>query len=321
MTMRVFDTRRARAFREANASSVARGDADVAVWLDMTGPTQAEIEAIGRKFDFHSLALEDARKRQQRPKVDEYADHLFVVIYAVDPPGADGRLRLSEIAMFITEREVITMHRDDIPEIDTAAKRWAEHCSGSAHQDAYMLTYTIADTIVDGYFPAIDAVGDRIDLLEEDMFSNASADTLQAVFQMKRQLLELRRVVAPTRDVFNSFTRRELPILGDHSLAYFQDVYDHVIRVTDAIDAYREILSSVIDVHLTLVSNRLNETVRTLTAASIVLMSLALIAGIYGMNFEHMPELTWRYGYFLILGVMVAIGAGLALVFKRIGWW
>jgi magnesium transporter len=131
----------------------------------------------------------------------------------------------------------------------------------------------------------------------------------------------MRRVVSPTRDVMNVFIRRELPVFGDDSFFYFQDVYDHVIRVTDAIDADRDILASAIDVHLSLLSNEMNQTVRTLTAASILLMSLALIAGIYGMNFEHMPELTWRYGYFIVLGIMLIIGGMLAWVFRRLGWW
>lgn len=322
MTMRVFDTRRARAFREATVASVQRGDEHTAVWLDVTNPTHAELDALGAKFGFHELAIEDARKRQQRPKIDEYDDHLFLVLYAVDhDPERAERLRLVEIAMFITAREVVTVHRDDVEELLTAERRWAEHCAGSARQDPYMLAYTIADTVVDGYFPVVDAVGDQIDLLEEEMFANGGAETLQRVFAMKRQLLELRRVVAPTRDVFSAFIRRELPLLGEYSLAYFQDIHDHAIRVTDAIDAFRDVLSSVIEVHLTLVSNRLNETVRTLTSASIILMSLALIAGVYGMNFHLTPSNEYDWGFEFAVGSMVVIGGALAALFKRLDWW
>ena len=301
-------------------ASVERGNDNHAVWLDVTGSTQAEIEAIGKKFGVHPLAVEDARKRQQRPKVDEYDDHLFVVLYAVDPPRDHGRITLNEVSIFITRREVVTIHRSDVPEIEIAARRWADHCGRSNRQDPYMLAYTIADTVVDGYFPTADAIGERIDLLEDEMFASGGAQTLQDVVQLKRQLLELRRVVAPTRDVFNSFTRLEMPILGEHSLVYFQDVYDHVIRVTDSIDAYRDILSSVTDIHLTLVSNKLNETLRTLTVASIVLMTLALIAGIYGMNFHLTPSGDWEYGFESVLVSMVVIGLGLGAWFRHKHW-
>lgn len=290
-------------------------------WIDLVNPPGDVVERLGERFGFHPLAVEDVRKRSQRPKVDSYDDHLLVVVYAIEPIVDRPRPSLKEVAIFVTSDVVITIHRDAVPEIDDAAVRWAAHHQERSRPTSTMLLYTIADTIVDGYFPYLDEIGDRIEDLEIAMFDDASPETLEEVFRMKRLLLEVRRVVAPTRDVFNTFIRRESPLLGEHSVAYFMDVYDHVIRVTEAIDADREILSSVIDVHLTLVSNNLNQTVRTLTSASIVLMTLALIAGIYGMNFQHMPELAWRYGYEFALGLMAVIGGGLVLWFKRTGWW
>ncbi|HYI15739.1 MAG TPA: magnesium/cobalt transporter CorA [Thermomicrobiales bacterium] len=321
MSLRVFDTSATRDFRHVTISDIPTTGNDRVVWVDATGATAAEIEAIGDLYGFHSLAIEDARKRQQRPKIDLYGDHLFIVLYALDPPDESQRQPTRELSMFVTPSVIVTVHRHDIAELDDAARRWAEHCHGNLPETAAMLAYTISDSIVDGYFPALDEFGERIDDLERAMFENGTAETLELVFRMKRQLLEIRRVVAPTRDVFNAFTRREFPAMGENSLAYYQDVYDHVIRTTDTIDAYRDILSSVIDVHLTLVSNRLNQTVRTLTVASIILMSLSLIAGIYGMNFEYMPELTWRYGYYMALAAMVVIGSILAYLFRRFNWW
>jgi magnesium transporter len=317
----MFDTSAGHGFRYATLDDVSTSTEESVQWFDLTGATAAEIDAIGDRFGFHSLAIEDARKRQQRPKIDSYGRHLFTVLYALDPPDDGLRLPAREMAMFITPHAIVTIHRQDIEELDEAAARWAEHCRGNLPETSAMLAYTICDSIVDGYFPCLDEFGDQIEDLERAMFDGGDPDSLERIFRMKRQLLEMRRVVAPTRDVFNAFTRRELPILGETSLAYFQDVYDHVIRTTDTIDAYRDILSSVIDVHLTLVSNSLNQTVRTLTVVSIILMTLALIAGIYGMNFEHMPELSWRYGYFMALGAMALIAGGLALLFRRINWW
>jgi magnesium transporter len=320
MSLRVFDMAAGRGFRHTQLSDIPTSSERV-IWIDATGATAAEIEAIGDLYKFHGLAVEDARKRQQRPKIDAYGNHLFVVLYALDPPDESQRQPARELSMFITPHAIVTFHRQDIEELDDAARRWAAHCAGMLPETPAMLAYTICDSIVDGYFPCLDEFGERIEVLEREMFEHGAPETLEKVFGIKRQLLELRRVVAPTRDVFNAFTRRELPVLGESSLVYFQDVHDHVIRTTDTIDAYREILSTVVEVHLTLVSNRLNQTVRTLTVASIILMSMALITGIYGMNFENMPELTWRYGYFFVLTVLVILGGGLAVAFRRFGWW
>jgi magnesium transporter len=320
MSLRVFDMAAGRGFRHTTLADVPKSRTDGVVWIDATSATAAEIEAIGDLYGFHSLAIEDARKRQQRPKIDVYGDHLFVVLYALDPPDESQRQPIRELAMFITPHAIVTIHRHDIEELDDAAHRWAEHCHGGLPETPGMLAYTICDSIVDGYFPSLDEFGERIEDLEREMFEHGTPDTLEKVFRMKRQLLELRRVVAPTRDVFNAFTRRELPVMGEGSLAYFQDVYDHVIRTTDTIDAYRDILSTVLDVHLTLISNNLNQTVRTLTVASIILMSLALIAGIYGMNFHLTPSQESGYGFWFAIGSMVVIGLGLAAWFKRMGW-
>ncbi len=320
MSFRAFALDAAGLFRDVSLADVV-APADALLWLDASNPTTDELHQLGAIFGFHPLAIEDVHKRLQRPKVEEYPTHLFVVLYSIELPSDVGRPLLHELAIFITSRAVVTIHRQPNAELEIAAARWAEHCQGGLHATPSMLMYTISDTIVDGYFPAMDAIGDRIEDLEALVFSNDGTGTIEQVFRLKRVLLEMRRLIAPTRDVFNSFTRRELPLLGEVSMTYFQDVYDHVIRVTDTIDSYRDILSTIVDVHLTVVSNDLNQSVRTLTVASIILMSLALIAGVYGMNFEYMPELNWRYGYFGALALMAALAIGLAWIFRRLRWW
>lgn len=320
MSFRVFDPSATGLFRDVRLTEGAASP-DGMLWLDVLDPTVAELHELGRLFAFHPLAIEDVQQRLQRPKVEEYPSHLFVVLYSVESAPELARPRLHELAVFIKDRLLVTIHHDAVRDLDVAAKRWADHFQANTRSDPAMLMYTIADTIVDGYFPAMDAIGDRIEDLEARVFSDDSAGTIEEVFRLKRVLLETRRLIAPTRDVFNSFTRRELPLLGEVSVTYFQDVYDHVIRVTDTIDAYRDILSTIIDVHLTIVSNDLNQSVRTLTVASIILMTLALIAGIYGMNFTNMPELGWRYGYFVVVGMMILIAVALAWIFRRLRWW
>jgi magnesium transporter len=320
MTLRVFDPKSSSAFRDLDLADIPHLARAAPVWIDIAGEAPATVEQVGAIFGFHPLAIEDARKRQQRPKVDTYPNHIFVVLYALDPLDNGDVAPIREVSVFMTRSAVVTLHREHVAELEIAAHRWKEHSEGELPEDVGMLFYTIADSIVDGYFPAMDDIGDRIEVLEAEMFEGGSTETMQAIFRLKRLMLDIRRAVAPTRDVFNAFTRREMPLLGDSSLAYYQDVYDHVIRVTETIDANRDILSSIVEVHLTLVSNRLNQTVRTLTVASIILMSLALIAGVYGMNFENMPELGWTYGYPMALGTMVFVAALLAFIFRRIHW-
>lgn len=319
MTTRVFDVGRG-ALVPAELSVVDTEGAKAPVWVDLHSPCRDEVVALGHRFGFHELAIEDALKRRQRPKTDFYADHVFVVLYALEADDS-ANIRAHEIGMFASRAIVVTIHTEDIPELEHAARRWAEHCATELDDSTATLVYTLVDSVVDGYFPCMDRIAEEVDALETSMFDGDDAENLQRIFRMKRELLDIRRVVAPSRDVLNAFTRWELPALGEESVFYFQDVYDHVIRVTDQIDAQREVLASAVEIHLSLVSNRMNQTVRTLTAASIVLMSLALIAGIYGMNFEHMPELGWNFGYPLALGLMAVIGGALALLFRKLQWW
>ena len=318
MTIAVFNANRDTAFRPVELDALRDNGVDGLRWIDVVDPSREEIRRLGELFGFHPLALEDVLKGQQRPKVDIYEDYFFVVVYALDPAGSDRRW---EIAIFVKRELVVTVRERGVPAFETAIRRFSEHCKEQRSPTSTMLLYTIADSIVDDYFPCMDAIAEEIDQLETGMFDSPDRDELRAIFRMRQRLLAMRRVVSPAREVFNALIRRELPLLGEQSLYYFQDVYDHVIRVTDAIDADRDMLASALDVHLSLAANRMNQTVRTLTAASILLMSLALVAGIYGMNFEVMPELEWRYGYLFALGIMAAIGGALALLFRRLRWW
>lgn len=304
---------------------ITEADRDVprngTIWIDARDPSASELLRVAQWFNLHPLALEDMRKRRQRPKLDVYGSQLHVVIYALEPAAYGNAPSRRELAIVISERAVATIHVDAESALDAAAERWAEHCAAKDTTEPGMLLYTLLDSVVDGYFPVIDAYGDRIDDAENLLFKDPSHDALRDVFEMKRELLELRKVVAPARELTNGLSRRELPVLGEHTIAYFQDIQDHIMRAIDGIDADRDVLSSLVDVQLSLTSNRLNETMKRLTSASIILMTLALIAGIYGMNFQHMPELTWRYGYFALLGFMTALGTAMLITFRRLNWW
>lgn len=289
------------------------------VWIDLADPVPSEFELLAKEFGFHPLALEDARARHQRPKLNQYDTFLFLVFYAVRVDQEDGFLT-QEISLFVGPNYLVTVHPGQCHEIDETAQRWHQNVKNLDARSVAVLLYSLLDTIVDNYFPVLDAVAERTDALESAIFERGSTAALQEIFALRKSLLALRRVLSPERDLMSILTRRDIEMLGPATSVYFQDIYDHVLRVTDAIDTYRDLLASALDAYLSVVSNNLNQVMRTLTSWSIILMSLALIAGIYGMNFGFMPELEWHYGYFFILAAMGMIGGGLFMLFKRIRW-
>lgn len=302
------------------------------LWLDMEKPAPEDLRELGAEFGFHPLALEDATRRRQRPKIDRYGDSYFIVFYDIDYIEETDQIEERELDVFLGRNYMVTVHDRPIEEIAQVAERY-HHNLGQIEQGVGVLLYSLLDTIVDHYFSVVDRVGEQVEEMETQVFSNADQDCLQGIFALRKELVDLRRAISPERDVVSSLARRDLPVIGEATGVYFQDVYDHVIRVTDTIDSYRELLTGVLDAYLTMSSNRqteasnsLNQTVRTLTSFSIILMTVTLIAGIYGMNFNpdasrwNMPELNSRYGYPATLLAMLLIGVGLVAFFKRKGW-
>jgi magnesium transporter len=292
---------------------------DQFVWLDIQAPQEADIALLRDEFKFHPLAIEDATRHHERPKVDSYDGYYFLVFYAILYDEASYRLRTEAMNLFVGANYLVSVHQGPIGAIDETIKRWQKDEEEFGH-DTGALLYSLLDTITDDYFPVIDRLADRVETLEEQIFERFQESALQDVFSLKRDLLSIRRIVAPERDVLNVLIRREVPIFEHNTILYLQDVYDHIVRITDSIDTYRDLLSSALDAFLSVQSNRLNQIVKVLTIASIVLMCDALIAGIYGMNFEFMPELHWRYGYPFALGLMVMVSVGLVLYLRRRKW-
>lgn len=299
--------------------SELRENPAITLWLDLSAPSEAEIALLREEFGFHPLAIEDATRPHQRPKVDNYGSYYFVVFYCLDVDEQTREFCTTPIYLFIGQNYLVTVHNEPIAALQDTLRRWRAPDS-SLDQDVGSLVYGLLDAVVDDYFPMIDLIADRVDELEDSIFSNFDERALQEIFQLKKDLLQLRRVVAPERDVLNVMLRREIRVFDQNDVTYLQDVYDHIVRTTDAIDTYRDLLSSALDSFLSMQSNRLNQIVKVLTITSIVLMSSALVAGIYGMNFRYMPELEWRYGYAWALGLMATIAGGTYIFFRRIGW-
>jgi magnesium transporter len=304
--------------RSADISEL-RLDTQNIVWADVSDPTSSDFEELAEEFGFHPLSIEDCRSEHQRPKVEEFTGYYFIVLYEAELVGPTDTLELRELNIFLGKNFLVTVHSRPIRAIETAGRLWGEWLDRAEH-GAGLLAYLLIDAIVDDYLPLIDVMSERMDDLEDSIFGEFSPAAIEEIFTIKKKLLYLRRAVTPLRDVFNSLLRREQPIVTRENLVYFQDVFDHLIRVSDTIDTLRDMLSSTMDAYLSVAGNRMNQIMKRLTSISTILMSVTLIAGIYGMNFVFMPEIRWRYGYVLALLSMVAVGLGLYLYLKKVKW-
>jgi magnesium transporter len=302
---------------ELSQISEVLGNDEELLWIDSSDPSEDDFRMLREEFGFHPLALEDASNQRQRPKVDLYDGYVFVVFYCLDRYERGKPLHATQLNLFVGSNYVVTLHQGEIATLAEIKKRWEQNVQAIRTHDVGILSYTILDAIVDDYFPLIDDLAEDVESLEDVLFGKFDRDAQKRIFNLKKELFAVRRVVAPERDVLNVLVRRDTPIFSDASIVYFQDVYDHIIRVTEAIDMYRDLMSSALDSFLSISSNRLNEVVKTLTVWSIVLMTIAAISGFYGMNFENLPALHWHYGYLWALGLMLFAAGGLIYYFRH----
>jgi magnesium transporter len=295
--------------------SEARGDGRL-VWVDLCEPAPEDFDCVASEFELHPLAMEDARKHGQRPKLERYPTHAFVVAYSME---------LAEVDLFVGPDWVVSV-RGESPDgqpwdVGPAAARY-ERTRGSSTSVGF-LVYTVLDELVDGYFRATDSAEDRLEELEDRIFAERLSDekiVQQELFDIRRELLKFRRAVVPLRDVVGSLMRREVDWIDERSVVLLQDVYDHVLRAIDLLDMQRELMGNAVDAHLAIISNRMNMVMKTMTSWGAILLGATLVAGIYGMNFEHMPELGWRYGYLWALGLMLTITGVGFWAFRRKDW-
>lgn len=287
------------------------------LWVDIVKPTQAQLQETG----LHPLIIDDILKGGQRTKIERYEHGVFFVFYALSYHGrSKEKLHSVPIYLFVTSTQVMTIHSGDLSVMNDARARWQALRDVSSLSVAGLL-HVILDTIVDSYFPMLDHIGDLVETLETEMLVGAQAHQLREIVHLKRMLLTIRRQIAPAREALNALLRGDLLVLDTAAFTHMQDVYDHVLRIVDAIDLHRDLLATVLDVHLSVQSNRLNQVMKVLTMASIILMVNSLVAGIYGMNFSFMPELQWTWGYPFALAVMVVASTALLWFFRRQGWW
>jgi magnesium transporter len=296
------------------------------LWVDVSAPTEADWQTIQDAFDFHPLALEDAQKQNQRSKIDTYektdihAGYLFLSVQACAGELERTGETTQELDIFLGPNYLVTIHDGVSKPIDETRHRLHENPVHLRHEPSFLL-YLLLDALVDEYFPAMDALDSQIDAVEMSIYDSEEVPDFKPAILLKKRLLLLRQAVSPLRDVLNQLLRIDDPtLIAPATRVFYQDVYDHTLRLVEQVDLHRDIMGGVMDLMMSQTSNRLNQVMKTLTGISTILMSAALVAGIYGMNFKNMPELDWKMGYFLALGLMVLIVIVLTIYFKKIKW-
>jgi len=299
--------------REAISGLLQR---DEFFWLDLTDPGTEDVEALRELFSFHPLALEDLTKRRQRPKLDEFGDYMFLVYYGVGE-GAEGAIELEEVHAFLSGGYIVTAHQDRCAALEEARER----LSASDPRSEQFVVYRVIDGLTDNFFPILDRLDERIERLDDEIFERTRPQQLEAITELRRQLVELRRVVTPQRDLLARGIDDilEIPGLEADSRNYFRDVYDHAIRISDQIDSYRDLLAGTRDAYLSIVSNRLNQITKQLTVVATIFLPLSFIVGFFGQNFRWMVDNIGSPGAFFGLGVgsLVLSVVGLLVWFRR----
>jgi magnesium transporter len=296
------------------------------LWVDCVDPTDAELDSVATQFEISHIAAEDLHKGGQRTKLEHYREHFHVAVH--DCYLVDDQLVTREIDVVFGDGWVLSVRQaSDDPrhpaafELDAVVRRFEVERTNEAANDEGFLIWAFLDVIVDRYFNVADRFDDRLDEVEEIVFSADTGDDIpREVFDLRRGMVHFRRVVAPLREVLAALLRKEATCIGEEAVVHLQDVYDHVLRVTDWIETQRDLLTGLLEADLAVVSNRMNKVMKRMTSWGAIILGSTLIAGIYGMNFKNMPELNWAFGYPFALGTMLALTIFLYTWFKRRNW-
>ncbi|MBW4542017.1 MAG: magnesium/cobalt transporter CorA [Myxacorys chilensis ATA2-1-KO14] len=303
-------------------------DSDSVSWVDVKGLGSEDVlQRVGRVFELHPLVLEDVVNVPQRPKVEEYEDQLLIITRMVTPKKSGNSFHQEQVSLILGKHYLLTVQEE--PEFDCfgAVRDRIRTGRGSIRErGADYLAYAVLDSIIDGFFPVLEIYGEDIEELEDAVVESPTHQTLERIHVLKRELLMLRRAIWPMRDAINALIRDGNPLISEEVRIYLRDCYDHTVQVLDMVETYRELASSLMDVYLSSVSNKMNEIMKVLTVISTIFIPLTFVAGIYGMNFDpekspyNMPELDWYWGYPLCLALMLGIALALVYYFKRKGW-
>ena len=299
--------------------SQVRTEPQTLVWVDLVSATPEERAAMGEEFQLHETALAAcATGAKQRPRVEEYEGQVLLIAYAAKPAGAGRPVDLHELDVLAGKSFLLTFHGGAPIDAAAVSRRVTAHPELAKEGSGFLL-YVVLDELVDTFFPCLDQIGERIEDLEEAVFE-ASTNVQSQIFSLRRDLIAVRRVAGPMRDAMIVLLRRDLGLFTRESQRYLQDIYDHMIRIVESVEDYQDLASGALEASLAVASNRVGTVARNLGAYAAIFAVVTMISGIYGMNFRHIPELGWRYGYVWALTLMVVSATGLWVYFKRKGW-
>lgn len=290
-------------------------------WLNIDGVHQTDlIESIGQQFNIHSLTLGDIVNTEHRPKIEDFGEYLFLVLKMIGYDLKSKRIVIEQVSFVIGEDFLITFQEMKGDLFEPVRNRLREGIGKIRKMGSDYLAYTIIDTIVDNYFVVLEILGERIESIEDELLKNPSNHILEDLHKVKREMIYLRRSVWPLREIISTMQKGETKLIHNSTLIYLKDIYDHTIQVIDTIEVSRDMLSSMMDVYMSSVSNKMNQIMKVLTIIATFFMPLTFIAGVYGMNFQYMPELHWRYGYPAALGLMLIVSSAMILYFYKKKW-
>lgn len=296
-------------------------DTPTVTWINIDGVHQADIiEKIGKQFDIHPLILEDIMNTEQRPKIEDFENYLFIVLKMLYTDNKNGEIQSEQVSLVVGPNYVISFQEREGDVFDPIRDRIRTAKGRVRRMGPDYLAYALIDAIVDNYFVVLEKVGEKIEDVEEKLVTEPSPQVLKNIHGLKRKLLFLRKSVWPLREVINILERGECSLVKKATIIFLRDVYDHTIQVIETIEVYREMLSEMIDAYLSSISNKTNEIVKVLTIIATIFIPLTFIASIYGMNFTWMPELEWPEGYHMVLVLMAIIGIIMIIFFRRKKW-
>jgi magnesium transporter len=290
-------------------------------WLDIDGVHQPEIiEQVGKHFNVHPLVLEDIANTGQRPKIEDYEDYIFIVLRMLRFDEEENETKSEQVSVILGANFVISFQEKERDVFDPIRERLRNSKGRIRKMGADFLAYSLIDAIIDNYFIVLERLGETIEEIEDSLVSNPTAARLQKIHDLRREMIFLRKSVWPLREVISRLERSESPLINEATCAYFRDVYDHAIQVMDAVETFRDMLSGMLDIYLSSVSNRMNEIMKVLTVITTIFIPLTYIAGVYGMNFRYMPELNQTWTYPAILALMFVLAMFMVFFFRRRKW-
>ena len=296
-------------------------DTPTLTWLNVAGIHDVEmIEQLGHLLNLHPLLLEDVVNTSQRPKLEDYQDHLFIVLKMLEYDGEAGEVLVEQVSLVLGKTYLVSFQEDD-SDVFAAVRTRLRACTGRLRKSGPdYLAYALIDAIVDNYFAILEQVGEEVEEAEDEVATRSGQETLHEIYRVKREMIALRRAVWPLREVLGALQRGESSLIQAGTVIYLRDVYDHTIQIIDTIESIRDIAAGMLDIYLSATSNRLNEVMKVLTIFSAIFIPLTFLAGVYGMNFHYLPELAWRWGYALFWLVCGTIAAVLLIYFRRKRW-